>query len=272
MPVLVAKAQMPSAEQLPDDLKELAYRNCVELTHSRWDTDLQVLVKALQRHIDDAPPEEARIPAKVDQAQDRAVEKNTLPAESEGTGALLTDRPRPATRSWRGLIVAAAAAIVIAAGVGYASYEYRKASREEDAKVRQAAADAAARQLAEDQETADREANRKAAADRDAARKAAADREGAPKAAADSPIISSISPATGSATQIVTISGSGFSGVNRVMFNSRIAQINSQSDTQLVVVVPVCAPARNIPFGINVPVTVCTSAGCNSTPGRFAYH
>src|SRR5271169_6222838 len=52
VPVLVAKAQMPSAGQLPDDLKELAYRNAVELTHARWDSDMDVLIRALQPHVD----------------------------------------------------------------------------------------------------------------------------------------------------------------------------------------------------------------------------
>ena len=47
VPVLVHGARMPRAEQLPEDLAELAYRNGVELTHARWDSDVQVLIKAL---------------------------------------------------------------------------------------------------------------------------------------------------------------------------------------------------------------------------------
>src|SRR5271163_4979860 len=39
VPVLVQGAKMPRAEQLPEDLKDLAYRNGVELTHARWDSD-----------------------------------------------------------------------------------------------------------------------------------------------------------------------------------------------------------------------------------------
>ncbi|HKM86720.1 MAG TPA: toll/interleukin-1 receptor domain-containing protein [Terriglobales bacterium] len=183
VPVLVAKARMPRAEQLPDDLKELVYRNGVELTHARWDTDVQVLVKALQRHMDNPPPEGASIRAKGDRAQDRAVKKTRAPAESEGAGVPVG--PRPATNSRRTLVVAAVVAVAIAVSVGYASYEYRKVSREEDAKVRQAAADAAARQLAEDQKAAaDSEAIRKAAADREAAQKAALDRDAAKRATA----------------------------------------------------------------------------------------
>jgi TIR domain len=47
IPVLVHEAKMPLAEQLPQDLKDLCFRNGVELTHARWDSDVQVLIKGL---------------------------------------------------------------------------------------------------------------------------------------------------------------------------------------------------------------------------------
>lgn len=47
IPVLVRAARMPRPEQLPDDLQDLAYRNAVELTHARWRSDVQLLIKAL---------------------------------------------------------------------------------------------------------------------------------------------------------------------------------------------------------------------------------
>src|SRR5439155_20992203 len=56
IPVLVQGASAPKPEQLPDDLKELAFRNAVELTHPRWDSDIQVLVKALRPHISQSSP------------------------------------------------------------------------------------------------------------------------------------------------------------------------------------------------------------------------
>lgn len=49
IPVLVRGAKMPSAEQLPLELKELAYRNCIELTHARWRSDIRLLIEALAR-------------------------------------------------------------------------------------------------------------------------------------------------------------------------------------------------------------------------------
>src|SRR5437899_1001904 len=43
IPVLVHEARMPELEHLPDDLKELCYRNAVEVTHPRWESDLLLL-------------------------------------------------------------------------------------------------------------------------------------------------------------------------------------------------------------------------------------
>jgi len=54
IPVLVHDAVMPRAEQLPDELKDLAFRNSVELSHARWASDVQLLVDALLRHVDPA--------------------------------------------------------------------------------------------------------------------------------------------------------------------------------------------------------------------------
>lgn len=51
IPVLVHGATMPREEDLPEDLKELAFRNGVELTHARWDSDVQLLVKALRPYV-----------------------------------------------------------------------------------------------------------------------------------------------------------------------------------------------------------------------------
>ncbi len=53
IPVLVRSAKMPRADQLPPDVADLAYRNCVELTHVRWKSDLQLLLKALRPLVED---------------------------------------------------------------------------------------------------------------------------------------------------------------------------------------------------------------------------
>jgi len=46
-PVLLQDARMPSADTLPDDLKDLAYRNGFELSHTRWESDVHELVRRL---------------------------------------------------------------------------------------------------------------------------------------------------------------------------------------------------------------------------------
>lgn len=48
VPILVRGARMPRPEQLPEDLKDLAYRNGAELTHARWSSDVEILVKELK--------------------------------------------------------------------------------------------------------------------------------------------------------------------------------------------------------------------------------
>jgi hypothetical protein len=48
IPVLVRGAKMPRIEELPDDLKELVYRNAVEVSHARWRMDVGVLADALR--------------------------------------------------------------------------------------------------------------------------------------------------------------------------------------------------------------------------------
>ena len=53
VPVLIRGARMPSPEQLPDDVKDLAYRNGVELTHARWTSDVQLLLRALRPLVPD---------------------------------------------------------------------------------------------------------------------------------------------------------------------------------------------------------------------------
>ena len=46
-PVLVQGATMPAPERLPEDLKELAFRNGFELSHTRWHSDVRELAHRL---------------------------------------------------------------------------------------------------------------------------------------------------------------------------------------------------------------------------------
>jgi hypothetical protein len=46
-PLLLQGARMPATEQLPEDLKELSFRNGFELSHNRWESDVQEMIKRL---------------------------------------------------------------------------------------------------------------------------------------------------------------------------------------------------------------------------------
>jgi len=56
IPVLVRGSRMPRPDSLPEDLKDLAYRNGVELTHPRWNSDVQLLIKALRPFVEPPTP------------------------------------------------------------------------------------------------------------------------------------------------------------------------------------------------------------------------
>lgn len=51
IPILVNGAQMPKREDLPDELKELAFRNAKEISSSRWAYDVEELAKVLKKLI-----------------------------------------------------------------------------------------------------------------------------------------------------------------------------------------------------------------------------
>src|SRR6516165_4162416 len=46
-PVLVQGAHMPAPEDLPAEIRDLAYRNGFELSHSRWESDVGEMVRRL---------------------------------------------------------------------------------------------------------------------------------------------------------------------------------------------------------------------------------
>ena len=54
IPILVHEAKMPDKKDLPDSLRDFSDQQCVEVSHTRWDSDVQLLIKALKPYI--APP------------------------------------------------------------------------------------------------------------------------------------------------------------------------------------------------------------------------
>jgi len=81
IPVLVRGTKMPTAEELPVDLKDLAYRNAVELTHARWKSDVQLLISALGPYIE---------------VRDETSSVNSLPADPSQPNPSLRREPTAA--------------------------------------------------------------------------------------------------------------------------------------------------------------------------------
>jgi hypothetical protein len=128
-PLLLHGAQMPTAEQLPEDLSDLPYRNGFELSHNRWDSDVQELFKRLG-----------------------LVTRNDTPSGAKTNSAAPT--PQPAGKPW--FAIAGAAAVAIAVAVGGFLY-YEKISQEKlkaEIEARFAAANSEANKLSPDAENA----------------------------------------------------------------------------------------------------------------------
>jgi hypothetical protein len=88
-PVLVKGAQMPNAEQLPAEIRDLAYRNGFALSHDRWESDVREMLRRLD------------LVERGEQAErDRSAVQEKLPADTI---------PPPTVRLW--LIVNGAFAI-----------------------------------------------------------------------------------------------------------------------------------------------------------------
>ena len=47
-PVLVQGAHMPAPEDLPAEIRNFAHRNAFELSHNRWESDVQEMVRRLE--------------------------------------------------------------------------------------------------------------------------------------------------------------------------------------------------------------------------------
>lgn len=196
VPVLVHGARMPRADELPDDLKDLAFRNGVEITHARWESDVQVLIKALRPHVEraarsgdgaDAPisPPQALV-SPTPQAAPAPAPAPTPPSAAQPSRP---PRPEPAPNRWKMPLAGLAAVLVLGGGwAGYGSWQ--EAQKREQAQrlidQQRAEAERAAAQKAEaDRAAAEKAAQEKAAADKRAADKREADKRAADKRAAE---------------------------------------------------------------------------------------
>lgn len=62
IPVLVDRGVMPNPEDLPPDLGELSLRNALELSDTRWESDVHRLIQAIKR-VSTAPAQPAEGPS-----------------------------------------------------------------------------------------------------------------------------------------------------------------------------------------------------------------
>ena len=104
IPVLVHDAKMPHPGDLPENLKDLAYRNSVEITHARWNSDVQLLTAALAKYV--APSA----------ATDTQPVHATVSVQLPPPNAPVESAPRPPSKSLP-LILGVVAAVVVALGI-----------------------------------------------------------------------------------------------------------------------------------------------------------
>ena len=253
IPVLVRGAKMPRPEQLPDDLKDLAYRNGVELTHARWGSDLQVLVKALRVHIGELK-----------------TTRNLVDRPSEEMGAKPSSGPRAGRRRETKWLALGAGLMVVLALGGYAAYSVM-VEREKQAMERQrrSAEDDAARRRAEAervelvQKKADLErAAAQLATDRAAAEKATADKAAADKAEADR---------RRDATEVARRVAADKAAADRAAANRaeadrrREATEAARKTATAIAAAERQPPTSPVPSGVKIATAACAELG----PGRY---
>ena len=85
IPVLVNNAQMPRAEELPEDLKPLARRHAVRITHERFKPDAEGLVRQVTAALDEADAARARLLDAARQATAEADRARQVAAEQART-------------------------------------------------------------------------------------------------------------------------------------------------------------------------------------------
>jgi TIR domain len=107
IPVLVRGASMPPAEQLPDDLRDLTYRNAIAFNNLNWDANVAKLIETIRPHVEEP----------TDAQQAGAV---TPPRAAIHRGAsAAAARSAASAGVSKGLIIGIVAAVVVAAVIVY---------------------------------------------------------------------------------------------------------------------------------------------------------
>ncbi len=81
IPVLVNNAEMPRADDLPDDLKPLARRNAVRLTHERFNPDAEGLIRQINGALEGAEAARQQMAQAVSVAAAEAERRRAVEAE-----------------------------------------------------------------------------------------------------------------------------------------------------------------------------------------------
>jgi hypothetical protein len=120
---------MPSSAELPENLQSLAYRNCVEVTHARWNSDVEVLSRTLREYVNKGQEFATR------SIRMAITGENPVVTAAAQIPAKLPAPPKPASRLLRaaaGFITIVAAAIL---GAGAYVYIHHKVKHHEKKEI-----------------------------------------------------------------------------------------------------------------------------------------
>jgi hypothetical protein len=166
LPVLVQGVQMPAMEMLPEEMRDFAFRNAFELSHSRWDSDVHEMLKRLglgnPQGVGSIPEPDAPVGKASTDGASTAV---------RGSAAEAGATHPPNRKPWLAIAAGTLAALALAAG----GLLYVRTVAERDAKIEQTKIEGArAKAAADAQLLASRAEAAKARADAEAASAAVA--------------------------------------------------------------------------------------------------
>ena len=179
IPALVQGAEMPSSEDLPDDLARLARRNAIELSDARWRFDMDRLIAVLDRVEQQKAEQAAAEQAERERAEQERIEQERALATEQAAKEAAEHAERTRREEEERL------AAVREAEERLAREQAQRGAAEREAAEREAAEREAAERAAAAREAAAREAAEREAAEREAAEREAAEREAAVRAAAE---------------------------------------------------------------------------------------
>lgn len=130
IPVLVDGATMPKSEELPQSLKKLVRRQGIEVSHTRFESDAERLIRAVSFLEEEARHEAVAERKAREQSEKRGVAArawrsqaepaeaaNQMPAQAPRTGLVRKQVARPSGGWFRRAILAVVGAIVVGAAV-----------------------------------------------------------------------------------------------------------------------------------------------------------